>query len=78
MRSLTHQNPLLVHPSSLLAYEALFPRVEAILGRNKAVLWFTTPNPLLGEFTPIGMINLGRAHRLEKFIAGAERANETV
>ena len=74
----SNQDGLLAHPASLLAYEALFPRVEAILGTNKAAQWFTTPNPLLGKLSPIGMINLGRAHRLERFIAGAEKANERV
>lgn len=35
---------------------------------RKTALWFTTPNPLLGNITPRDMIRLGRYRKLFKFI----------
>jgi len=35
---------------------------------RKTTLWFTTPNPLLGNITPRDMIRFGRYRKLFKFI----------
>jgi len=43
-------------------------KVERILGYTKGVLWFETPNPLLGGITPLDMIKMGRHEKLFKFI----------
>lgn len=36
--------------------------------KDKARLWFVTPNPLLGNISPYTMILLGRGEKLVKFI----------
>jgi hypothetical protein len=38
---------------------------------DKALLWFQTPNPLLGNMTPRDMIRVGRFKKLLKFIQTA-------
>lgn len=38
---------------------------------DKAVAWFKTRNPLLGDVAPRDMIRLGRYERLRKFIINA-------
>lgn len=38
---------------------------------DKAVVWFKTRNPLLGDVAPRDMIRLGRYEGLRKFIASA-------
>lgn len=43
---------------------------------RKAWLWFKTPNPLLGGFTPILMANLGRAKKLHKIVSQQLEANK--
>ena len=43
---------------------------------RKTVLWFKTPNPLLGDVTPRDMIRIGRARKLLKFISNALSENE--
>ena len=35
---------------------------------HKTKLWFSSPNPLLGNITPNAMIALGRTKKLLKFI----------
>ncbi len=35
---------------------------------TKARIWFSTPNPLLGNVAPADMILMGRAKKLLKFI----------
>lgn len=42
----------------------------------KTALWFTTPNPLLGNITPRDMIRLGRYKKLFKFIFNARSENK--
>ena len=42
---------------------------------TKAVLWFTLPNPLLGNLTPRLMIRAGRYNKLLKFITNAISEN---
>jgi hypothetical protein len=56
----------------------LFDRVKVLMGWDdiKTDYWFTTPNPNLGGTTPDRMIVIGRAHKLEKFIANAEYENK--
>ena len=43
---------------------------------HKTVLWFKTPNPLLGEMTPRDMIRVGRFRKLYRFIQNALSENE--
>lgn len=42
---------------------------------EKAILWFQTPNPLLGSMTPRDMIRVGRFKKLLKFIQTALEEN---
>lgn len=42
---------------------------------RKTVLWFTLPNPMLGNVSPRDMIRFGRYKRLSKFIANALSEN---
>jgi antitoxin Xre/MbcA/ParS-like protein len=43
---------------------------------HKTVLWFKTPNPLLGDMTPRDMIRVGRFRKLRRFIQNALSENE--
>ena len=43
---------------------------------KKTALWFTTPNPLLGNISPRDMIRFGRYKRLFKFIFNALAENK--
>lgn len=43
---------------------------------HKTVLWFKTPNPLLGNITPRDMIRIGRFKKLQRFIQNALDENE--
>lgn len=43
---------------------------------DKTILWFYTPNPLLGEQTPRDMIRIGRSKKLIKFIRNALSENK--
>ena len=38
---------------------------------EKTILWFSTPNPLLGDISPRNMIKMGRFQKLFKFIQTA-------
>lgn len=42
---------------------------------EKTVMWFTTPNPMLGDITPRDMLRLGRAKKLIRFIMDAKSQN---
>ena len=42
----------------------------------KTILWFTTPNPLLGNVAPRDMIRFGRYKKLFKFIYNALAENK--
>ncbi len=42
---------------------------------KKTVLWFTLPNPSLGNIAPRDMIRFGRSKRLMKFIVNALAEN---
>ena len=44
--------------------------------QHKTVLWFKTPNPLLGYITPRDMIRVGRFRKLQRFIQNALDENE--
>jgi len=44
--------------------------------RDKTVLWFQVPNPLLGNIAPRDMIRIGRFEKLLKFIQTALSENE--
>ena len=49
---------------------------EHFQGHNrKTVLWFTMPNPLLGDMSPRDMIRFGRYRKLLKFIVTAIAQN---
>ena len=43
---------------------------------TKTALWFTTPNPLLGNISPRDMIRFGRYKKLFKFIFNALAENK--
>ena len=43
---------------------------------QKTVLWFKTPNPLLGNVAPRDMIRVGRFNKLHRFITNALADNE--
>lgn len=43
---------------------------------HKTILWFKTPNPLLGNITPRDMIRVGRFKKLSRFIQNALSENE--
>ena len=43
---------------------------------TKTALWFTTPNPLLGNVSPRDMIRVGRYKKLFKFIFNALAENK--
>jgi hypothetical protein len=43
---------------------------------QKTLLWFKTPNPLLGNIPPREMIRVGRFKKLHRFITNALRENE--
>ena len=43
---------------------------------HKTILWFKTPNPLLGNITPRDMIRVGRSRKLQRFIQNALDENE--
>ena len=43
---------------------------------QKTVLWFKTPNPLLGDVAPRDMIKIGRFKKLRHFILQALSENE--
>jgi uncharacterized protein (DUF2384 family) len=44
---------------------------------QKTLLWFKTPNPLLGDMTPRDMIRIGRFRKLRRFIQNALSENES-
>ena len=44
---------------------------------NKTALWFTIPNPLLGNITPRDMIRFGRYKKLFQFIINAVAENKS-
>ena len=43
---------------------------------DKTILWFNTPNPLLGEVTPRNMIRIGKSKKLITFIRNALSENK--
>lgn len=43
---------------------------------QKALLWFKTPNPLLGDIAPREMMRVGRFRKLHRFIMNALDENE--
>lgn len=43
---------------------------------QKTVLWFKTPNPMLGDVPPRDMIKIGRFKKLRQFILQALSENE--
>lgn len=44
---------------------------------QKTILWFNTPNPLLGDMTPRDMIRIGRFKKLLNFIQTALEENKS-
>lgn len=51
------------------------PVSEFFNSDEKAKLWFKTPNPHFGDISPLALIALGRAHKVEAFIKQALNAN---
>lgn len=49
---------------------------EFFKNQDKTMLWFYTPNPLLGEQTPKDMIRIGRSKKLIRFIRNALSENK--
>jgi hypothetical protein len=49
---------------------------EFFKDQQKTILWFKTPNPLLGDVTPRDMIRVGRFKKLRQFILRALSENE--
>ena len=43
---------------------------------EKTMIWFNTPNALLGEFTPKDLIRMGKSKRLLKFVRNALDENK--
>lgn len=43
---------------------------------KKTALWFTMPNPMLGNISPRDMIRFGRSQKLYKFILNAVAENQ--
>ncbi len=37
----------------------------------KTILWFNTKNPMLGDITPIELIQLGKYEKVKEFIASS-------
>lgn len=50
----------------------MFQKVQRFMewDDEKTLQWFTTDNPLLGGCTPMHLLKMGRAHKLEQFIDG--------
>src|ERR1043166_1415219 len=44
--------------------------------KDKTILWFSIPNPLLGDMTPRDMIRVGRFKKLLNFIQTALEENK--
>ena len=44
---------------------------------QKTALWFTTPNPLLGNISPRDMIRFGKSKKLFKFVVNALAENRS-
>lgn len=53
-------------------------KVRAILGREKAALWWNTPNPLLGGGKPVMLVAYGFGLRVKRFIDQAKEENDYV
>lgn len=45
--------------------------------KDKTVLWFRTPNPMLGDVSPRDMIRMGRFKKLLRFIQTALQENRS-
>lgn len=48
---------------------------EFFKDEQKTLLWFKTPNPLLGDISPRDMIKIGRFKKLHRFIQDALSEN---
>ena len=44
---------------------------------DRTVLWFKSPNPMLGEISPRDMIRYGRYKKLMSFIVEARESNQS-
>lgn len=56
--------------------EAEIYKVQCHAAQEKALTWFKTPNPLLGDVRPIDMIRSGRGEKLCKWIDQTIREGE--
>lgn len=45
--------------------------------QDKTVLWFKSPNPMLGNITPRDMIRFGRYKKLMAFVVEARKTNQS-
>lgn len=52
----------------------ILKRVMDYMGwtREKAILWYRTKNPHLGNASPCEMVGVGRGHKVLRFIENAE------
>jgi hypothetical protein len=44
--------------------------------QSKTLLWFSTPNPQLGNLTPMDMVKIGRVRKLLTFVQTALEENK--
>lgn len=45
--------------------------------QDKAETWYKTPNPMLGGTSPKRLVELGREHKVLKFITAAEEESRS-
>lgn|SRR5579859_4911248 len=56
--------------------QSIVDTISEVLGEEKAKLWMTAKNPLLGNQTPLEMLSLGRYNKLVEFINTQLREND--
>lgn len=72
------QNAARREPMNTEERKSLELYVCQLLGGEKAALWWTTNNPMLGNISPDDMIRFGRGDNLYRFIAAARECNGDV
>lgn len=58
----------------------ILSKVMQMMGwtKAKAILWYKTPNPMLGLLSPQWLVMRGRGHKVLKFIEDANSTNRVV
>ena len=51
-------------------FKRIYKKIHDHMGweHQKTELWFRTKNPFLGNATPLELMQIGRAHKLEQFV----------